>query len=96
MALPIMRAAPTPGSENIFGCDSTITIDLTIENTTSIDKPSTKLLIYPNPTLDTLNITIQEAYIGQTILLTDASGKRLWVLNQTKLYANRLLDAFLR
>lgn len=66
--------------ENIYGCDSTITIDLTIENTTSIDKPSTKLLIYPNPTLETLNITIQEAYIGQTILLTDASGKTVMAI----------------
>jgi beta-glucanase (GH16 family) len=66
--------------ENTYGCDSTITIDLTIENTTSIDKPSTKLLIYPNPTLETLNITIQEAYIGQTILLTDASGKTVMAI----------------
>ena len=61
--------------ENIYGCDSTITIDLTIENTTSIDKSSTELLLYPNPTLETLNITIQEAHIGEIIVLTDAAGK---------------------
>lgn len=61
--------------ENIYGCDSTITIDLTIENTTSIDKSSTELLLYPNPTLETLNITIQEDHIGEIIVLTDAAGK---------------------
>jgi hypothetical protein len=62
---------------NAQGCDSTITLILTMEYTglTEGDRPS--LNVYPNPTNGELNILVPSAWIGQAGKLTDISGKQI-------------------
>jgi hypothetical protein len=62
---------------NAQGCDSTITLILTMEYTglTEGDRPS--LNVYPNPTNGELNILVPNAWIGQAGKLTDISGKEI-------------------
>jgi hypothetical protein len=60
---------------NVFGCDSTITLILTI-NTSGLDELNQGVHIYPNPS--TKFLTIELGIDGhQTYMIYDASGKAL-------------------
>jgi len=62
---------------NSVGCDSTITLILSMDYTGISEASSTPLNAYPNPTNGELNIVVPDALIGQTAKLTDISGKQI-------------------
>jgi hypothetical protein len=62
---------------NAAGCDSTITLILTMEHTGLSEANMPTMNVYPNPTNGDLNILIPSAWIGQAGKLTDISGKEI-------------------
>jgi hypothetical protein len=62
---------------NAFGCDSTITLILTMDYTGLSEEKLSTLTVYPNPTNGDLIILVPMAFIGQTAHLTDISGKKI-------------------
>lgn len=62
---------------NSQGCDSTITLILTMEYTGLAEGTRPALNVYPNPTNGELNILVPSAWIGQTAKLTDIAGKEI-------------------
>ncbi|MCX8487289.1 MAG: T9SS type A sorting domain-containing protein [Crocinitomicaceae bacterium] len=62
---------------NAQGCDSTITLILTMEYTGLTEGNRPALNVYPNPTNGELNIIVPSAWIGQTVKLTDIAGKEI-------------------
>jgi hypothetical protein len=58
---------------NVFGCDSTITLILTI-NTSGIEELHQNIQVYPIPTRDLLTIERLESSI-QTYMISDATGR---------------------
>ena len=62
---------------NAQGCDSTITLILTMEYTGLSEGSRPALNVYPNPTNSELNILVPNAWIGQTAKLTDIAGKEI-------------------
>ena len=62
---------------NAQGCDSTITLILTMEYTGLAEGNRPALNVYPNPTNGELNIIVPSAWIGQTAKLTDIAGKEI-------------------
>ena len=60
-------------TSTIFGCDSTITIDLTVINLGS----SGLINIYPNPSTDILSIDCSIEFIGKPFQLLDYSGREV-------------------
>ena len=59
---------------NEAGCDSTITLNLTIDSSVGIDEQNQSFFVYPNPTNDKLNITAPEL-IGKRGKVMHISGK---------------------
>jgi len=62
---------------NAEGCDSTITLILTLEHTGLSEANMPAINVYPNPTNGELNILIPSEWIGQSAKLTDISGKQI-------------------
>ena len=62
---------------NTQGCDSTITLILTMEYTGLAEGYRPSMNVYPNPTNGELYILIPNAWVGQTAKLTDISGKEI-------------------
>jgi hypothetical protein len=62
---------------NAQGCDSTITLILTMEYTGISEGSRPALNVYPNPTNSELNILVPNAWIGHTAKLTDIAGKEI-------------------
>jgi hypothetical protein len=62
---------------NALGCDSTITLILTMDYTGLSEGKLSTLTVYPNPTNGDLFILVPMAFIGQTAHLTDISGKKI-------------------
>lgn len=60
---------------NAQGCDSTITLILTMEYTGLADGYRSSMNVYPNPTNGELFILVPNEWIDQTAKLTDISGK---------------------
>lgn len=59
---------------NASGCDSTITLDLTMNFTGLEENDVFNLILYPNPTSDMLMLQSQGEQIGK-VLIADLSGK---------------------
>ena len=62
---------------NVQGCDSTITLILTLEHTGFEEKGSEMILLYPNPTVNTISLTIPASFIGAKAHVFDAFGKEI-------------------
>lgn len=60
---------------NAQGCDSTITLILTMEYTGLADGYRPSMNVYPNPTNGDLFILVPNEWVQQTAKLTDISGK---------------------
>ena len=60
---------------NVFGCDSTITLILTI-NTSGLDELNNGIHVYPNPSAKFLTIDLGE-HGHQTYLIFDAAGRAI-------------------
>ena len=62
---------------NVFGCDSTITLILTI-NTSGLEELHQNIQVFPNPTRDLLTIERLESSV-QAYLISDATGRIITV-----------------
>ncbi len=62
---------------NAQGCDSTITLILTLDYTGLSEGNLASMNVYPNPLSGELNILVPSAWIGQTAKLTDIAGKEI-------------------
>ncbi|MDC0257658.1 T9SS type A sorting domain-containing protein, partial [Crocinitomicaceae bacterium] len=60
---------------NAAGCDSIITIDLTVQYTGINEFELAGVTIAPNPASDFVTITVDEAYLSQTISVMDQAGR---------------------
>ncbi|MDA9987041.1 family 16 glycosylhydrolase [Crocinitomicaceae bacterium] len=60
---------------NSMGCDSTITLNLTIENTAVLDEKHSEIIISPNPVDDYLNLIIEPNYLADKILILSITGE---------------------
>ncbi len=60
---------------NVAGCDSIITIDLTVQYTGINEFELAGVTIAPNPASDFVTITVDEAYLSQTISVMDQAGR---------------------
>ena len=63
--------------QNSVGCDSVITLNLSLAFTGLFNQELNLLSIHPNPTSDLLQISINPEHIGGTILLLDMNGKKV-------------------
>ena len=62
---------------NSVGCDSTITLILSMDYTGIPEGNMASMNVYPNPTNGELNIVVPSTLIGQTAKLTDIAGKQI-------------------
>jgi len=62
---------------NQAGCDSTITLNLTMNYTGIEENNSNFISIFPNPTTTNVDVTIPKEMIGQSYTLVSATGKVL-------------------
>lgn len=62
---------------NQAGCDSTITLNLTMNYTGIEENNSNFISIFPNPTTTNVDVTISKEMIGQSYILVSATGKVL-------------------
>jgi hypothetical protein len=62
---------------NSAGCDSTITLDLTLNFTGIEDQENSKIIISPNPARDYFKISASEELVGETYSIIDLNGKTL-------------------
>jgi hypothetical protein len=62
---------------NQAGCDSTITLNLTMNYTGIEENNSNYISIFPNPTTTNVAVTIPKEMIGQRYTLVSATGKVL-------------------
>jgi hypothetical protein len=62
---------------NSVGCDSTITLILSMDYTGISEGNMASMNVYPNPTNGELNIVVPSTLIGQTAKLTDIAGKEI-------------------
>ncbi len=61
---------------NQFGCDSTITLNLTITTSSLEDSFGFTIVeIYPNPVVSQLNVVVDQSSIDSEYTITDMSGK---------------------
>jgi hypothetical protein len=77
---------------NAQGCDSTITLILTMEYTGLFEGKLSSLNVYPNPTNGELFIVVPTALIGQTASLTDVSGKKIAAIHLSDALSNLHLN----
>ena len=62
---------------NAVGCDSTITLDLTLNFTGIDEQVNSKIIIAPNPTSDYFMVSASEELIGEAYSIIDLNGKIL-------------------
>jgi len=62
---------------NSVGCDSTITLILSMDYTGISEGNMASMNVYPNPTNGELYILVPSKWIGQTAKLTDIAGKEI-------------------
>ncbi|MEY4128234.1 MAG: Internalin-J precursor [Bacteroidota bacterium] len=62
---------------NAAGCDSTITLDLTLNFTGIDEKENSKTLISPNPVSDYFVVSASEELMGEAYSIIDLNGKTL-------------------
>jgi hypothetical protein len=62
---------------NVAGCDSTITLDLTLNFTGIDEKENSKIIISPNPASDYFMLRASEELIGESYRIIDLNGKTL-------------------
>jgi subtilisin-like proprotein convertase family protein len=62
---------------NIFGCDSTITIDLTVLDIGATNINQSSINVYPNPTNDVVSIVSSIVFLGKEYQLLDQAGREL-------------------
>ncbi len=62
---------------NAAGCDSTITLDLTLSFTGVDEQGKSKIIISPNPASDYFIISASEELIGEVYSIIDLNGKTL-------------------
>ena len=62
---------------NAQGCDSTITLILSMDYTGISETQLTSMNVYPNPTNGEINLIVPEGMIGKNAILTDISGKKI-------------------
>lgn len=77
---------------NAQGCDSTITLILSMEYTGLLEGNVPSLNVYPNPTNGELFIVVPTALIGQTASLTDISGKKIAAIHLSEALSNFQLN----
>ena len=69
---------------NSAGCDSTITLNLTIESSVGLEENTEKILLYPNPTNEKIRVSVPTSLIGVKARIYDASGKEIFSYIQSK------------
>lgn len=62
---------------NAQGCDSTITLILTLEHTGFVEFESTTLSLHPNPAHESILVSIPASFIGAKAQVFDAFGKEI-------------------
>ncbi len=62
---------------NAAGCDSTITLDLTLSFTGIDEQVNSKIIISPNPAIDYFMVIAPEELIGESYSIIDLNGKTL-------------------
>jgi hypothetical protein len=62
---------------NAAGCDSTITLDLTLSFTGIEEQENSKIIISPNPASDYFMVSASEELIGESYSIIDLNGKTL-------------------
>jgi hypothetical protein len=62
---------------NAAGCDSTITLDLTLSFTGIDEQDNSTVLISPNPSSDYFMVSASEELIGESYSIIDLNGKKL-------------------
>jgi hypothetical protein len=62
---------------NAAGCDSTITLDLTMSFTGIDEQENSKIIISPNPSSDYFMVSASEELIGESYSIIDLNGKTL-------------------
>ncbi|MFM7644127.1 MAG: LamG-like jellyroll fold domain-containing protein [Sphingomonadales bacterium] len=63
---------------NAAGCDSLITLDLTLDFTGLQENASASLSVYPNPACDLIYIDFAPEQIGQCMVMYDAFGRTIF------------------
>jgi hypothetical protein len=74
--------------QNAAGCDSTITLTLTLDFTGLNETNKLNFSWFPNPTSDVLNVEVDEAYLGETLHFYSADGR----LVQTVVLSEEILS----
>jgi hypothetical protein len=74
--------------QNSFGCDSTITLNLTINTSGLSEINSNEISIAPNPTTNLTTLTVSQEFIGKSFSIADFAGRivlqgKIQSLNQT-------------
>ncbi len=74
--------------QNSIGCDSIITLNLTISSSGLGELTSAKISIAPNPTTSLTTLTVSQEFIGKSFSITDFAGRvvlqgKIQSLNQT-------------
>jgi hypothetical protein len=62
---------------NAAGCDSLLTINLTLDFTGLEENVNLNWKLYPNPASDYTTLAIKEALMGSAIVLYDAFGREM-------------------
>ncbi|MEJ6492098.1 MAG: T9SS type A sorting domain-containing protein, partial [Flavobacteriales bacterium] len=74
--------------QNAAGCDSTITLTLTLDFTGLNETNKLNFSWFPNPTSDALNVEVDEVYLGETLHFYSADGR----LVQTVVLSEEILS----
>ena len=60
---------------NAVGCDSTLTLNLTIQSSGTEELNEISTLVYPNPTIGLISVEIDKIFIGEKFSIMDQLGK---------------------
>jgi hypothetical protein len=60
---------------NAAGCDSTVTLDLTMQFTGIEENQSSVYLVYPNPAHNEITISVESVLVGTLFSITDNAGR---------------------
>jgi hypothetical protein len=59
----------------VAGCDSIITINLTMNFTGLNENDLSEIHVYPNPASDKITLTVRESLLGESIVIVDQAGR---------------------
>ena len=70
---------------NAAGCDSTITLDLTMQFTGIEENQASVYSVYPNPAYNEINISVASDLVGTLFTITDNAGRVVLteIINET-------------